>query len=60
MKIANPFATALRGFALFWMTGLLGLAFAVGTAQPTHAEGAGSPSVAAPAVVQPASAPAGR
>lgn len=60
MKIANPFVTALRGFALFWMTGLLGLAFAIGTAQSTHAEGAGSPSVAAPANAQPASLPSAR
>ena len=50
MTIANPFARALRGLALFWMTGLLGLAFAIGTAQPTHAEGAGpSAGVVAPA-----------
>lgn len=40
MEITNPFASALRGFALFWLTGLLGLTFAIGTAQPTHAEGA--------------------
>ena len=45
MEIANPFATALRGFALLWMTGLLGLAFAIGTAQPTHAEGTRTPGV---------------
>lgn len=40
MENTNPFTSALRGFALFWLTGLLGLAFAIGTAQPTHAEGA--------------------
>lgn len=55
MEIANPFSTALRGFALFWMTGLLGLAFAVGTAQPTHAEGARPSSSVASASVEPAS-----
>jgi len=55
MEIANPFVTALRGFALFWMTGLLGLAFAIGTAQPTHAEGSRPPAgIAAPAGVAPA------
>lgn len=54
MKIANPFVTALRGFALFWMTGLLGLAFAIGTAQPTHAEGSRpSTGIAAPADAAP-------
>ena len=54
MEIANPFAAALRGFALFWMTGLLGLAFAIGTAQPTHAEGSRTPVVlTAPAHAEP-------
>lgn len=43
MENVNPFTSALRGFALFWLTGLLGLAFAIGTAQPTHAEGARPP-----------------
>lgn len=55
MEIANPVGTALKGFALFWMTGLLGLAFAIGTAQPTHAEGARPvPDVVAPVSVDPA------
>ena len=54
MEIANPFVTALRGFALFWMTGLLGLAFAIGTAQPTHAEGS-RPSTGITASADPAS-----
>ena len=54
MEIANPFAAALRGFALFWLTGLLGLAFAVGTAQPAQADNAPRPSAAVPAKAAPA------